>query len=397
MAAINGARRIAVRRRLDGRASPAYRAAGPSGLAGRTAAPAHAQRRHRERGGAARRWPQALLKQACSAAAEPGAGAPARRRSTRARARARTRGWSTALVPKCCGRGRTAAGASSSRRYMPGVRREPLLGTASTRERACSRGRGGDPPAARGDPADTCWSTRPVLHEWVDDPLRRLRPACSPFGRRGRDGDARRSCGAELRDELGAGAFATSRIHGDYCPDNLLLTADGSEVTAIVDWERSPEPPRAELDLFHLLITTRTAVEQREFGAVVAGILADPALAARPRGRSRCWPGCTTSRRTSPRASATGATAGGSTATSTRCWPASAGRTPLPPVPARSRARRCSTRTRLCARRARIAAAGRRRWILWLVSLGRHRSARDDRHRPALGHARGRSSPRWWR
>src|SRR4029079_18491925 len=85
--------------------------------------------------------------------------------------------------------------------------------------------------------------------------------------------------GAELRDELAGRRISASRIHGDYCPDNLLLSADGAEVSAIVDWELSQESAPRELDVYHMLITTRAAVEQREFGAVVAEILGDPGLA----------------------------------------------------------------------------------------------------------------------
>ncbi|MDX6664871.1 MAG: hypothetical protein QOG68_1077, partial [Solirubrobacteraceae bacterium] len=58
----------------------------------------------------------------------------------------------------------------------------------------------------------------------------------------------------------------------------LLLSGDGSKVSAIVDWELSREPAPRELDLYHLLITTRAAVEQRELGDVVAAILGDRTL-----------------------------------------------------------------------------------------------------------------------
>jgi O-antigen/teichoic acid export membrane protein/aminoglycoside phosphotransferase (APT) family kinase protein len=111
-----------------------------------------------------------------------------------------------------------------------------------------------------------------LLREWIDVPLSRLRPVVASRSRLAGAEGALERLGRELRKAFAGRRVATSWIHGDLCPGNVLMSPDGAKVRGIVDWERGTRGP-PELDFLHLLITTRMSVERREMGAVIAELL----------------------------------------------------------------------------------------------------------------------------
>jgi aminoglycoside phosphotransferase (APT) family kinase protein len=89
---------------------------------------------------------------------------------------------------------------------------------------------------------------------------------------------------AALWAELGDVPRTTSLVHGDLWLGNVLSQPGESRVSGIIDWRVVTARPPA-VDIAHFLISTRSLVEQREYGAVVADLLAydtfDPVDAAR--------------------------------------------------------------------------------------------------------------------
>jgi len=64
-----------------------------------------------------------------------------------------------------------------------------------------------------------------------------------------------------------------SWIHGDYWPGNVLVSADDSHVTGIVDWEWAAPNELPVLDPLNMLIFARMNTDRSEVGAVVRGFL----------------------------------------------------------------------------------------------------------------------------
>jgi O-antigen/teichoic acid export membrane protein len=114
-----------------------------------------------------------------------------------------------------------------------------------------------------------------LLNELVDAPLVRLLPAVVRRSKLVRAETALQLLANELRAGLAGARVVTSHVHGDFCPGNILMSGDGSSVDGIIDWDQARERGLPQLDLVHLLITTRMVVEQRELGEVVTGLLRD--------------------------------------------------------------------------------------------------------------------------
>ena len=64
-----------------------------------------------------------------------------------------------------------------------------------------------------------------------------------------------------------------ARVHGDLWLGNLLLSADATSVTGIVDWEASRPLDLPGVDLAHLVLATRSARHRRELGVVARSLL----------------------------------------------------------------------------------------------------------------------------
>lgn len=117
-----------------------------------------------------------------------------------------------------------------------------------------------------------------VLDDWIEAPIRAIATALE--GRRGGGRETRgalEGLGRELRAGLAGREASIGWIHGDYWPGNILVAADGSRISGIVDWDLASDGQLALHDPIHLVLLTRRLVSGRELGDIVRGLLAgDP-------------------------------------------------------------------------------------------------------------------------
>jgi aminoglycoside phosphotransferase (APT) family kinase protein len=62
-------------------------------------------------------------------------------------------------------------------------------------------------------------------------------------------------------------------VHGDFAPENVLVTPDGKQLTGIIDWELAEPNGVPLLDLMQLFVAARAEAQSQEFGAVVCALL----------------------------------------------------------------------------------------------------------------------------
>jgi hypothetical protein len=77
---------------------------------------------------------------------------------------------------------------------------------------------------------------------------------------------------ARLARELRGKTVTVSRIHGDFAPGNILLTAAGDSVAGIIDWDQARPLGLPDVDLVFLLLATRMVRQRRELGNVVVSL-----------------------------------------------------------------------------------------------------------------------------
>lgn len=77
----------------------------------------------------------------------------------------------------------------------------------------------------------------------------------------------------ELRGALASRTVTTTLIHGDYTPHNVLINPATGIVTGIVDWDQAAVG-LPEIDLVHLAVAARAQRTRREFGEVIARLIA---------------------------------------------------------------------------------------------------------------------------
>jgi aminoglycoside phosphotransferase len=106
-----------------------------------------------------------------------------------------------------------------------------------------------------------------VLEEWVHRPAREIVGVVGARGQRSLD-----RLTAELDDALRGRPVRATRVHGDLCPDNLLVDVAG-RVTGVVDWARTTSTGLPEVDLAHLELTSAAAAERRALGPMVRRVL----------------------------------------------------------------------------------------------------------------------------
>jgi aminoglycoside phosphotransferase len=111
------------------------------------------------------------------------------------------------------------------------------------------------------------------LAAWVDDPLSALERNLGRSGRPERWKVRALEClRAELHEELLGRRIATSWIHADYSPGNILV--DGDVVTGIVDWELATTEDIPALDLMQLVLSSSMLVRRCDLGQIVIEKLA---------------------------------------------------------------------------------------------------------------------------
>jgi O-antigen/teichoic acid export membrane protein/thiamine kinase-like enzyme len=115
--------------------------------------------------------------------------------------------------------------------------------------------------------------TDDVFHRWVDQRLNLIREINNtPRSPLGPYDKGIEKLSEELRSSLLGKTVATSMIHGDYAPGNILVSEDGSQVTGIIDWDLAGvDLPM--IDLVHLLLSVRILLQKRELGDIISALL----------------------------------------------------------------------------------------------------------------------------
>lgn len=96
-----------------------------------------------------------------------------------------------------------------------------------------------------------------LLERWVDQPLAVIRRSSALLPMAGHVDRNLQQIKQELRSGLLGRTVRIGWIHGDFWVSNLLVGANGSRLTGVVDWDRSAPDELSTHDLFQLLIQTR--------------------------------------------------------------------------------------------------------------------------------------------
>ncbi|HSD82331.1 MAG TPA: phosphotransferase, partial [Anaerolineae bacterium] len=115
--------------------------------------------------------------------------------------------------------------------------------------------------------------TPEMLKRWIDQPLQALRLVASAHDHGGAVARAVDRLAAELQSSLAGRTVSVSWIHGDYMPGNVLVTADGAQLTGIIDWDLAAPEELPQLDLIHFLLSVRMLAAKHEMGDVVRELL----------------------------------------------------------------------------------------------------------------------------
>ncbi len=110
------------------------------------------------------------------------------------------------------------------------------------------------------------------LDEWVERPLTEIRDLIG-VSRSAPGAAALVRLGDELRTALQGSIVALGWIHGDLWTDNILVRADATEITGIVDWDSASEVGLALHDQLHLILYARKLTAGSEIGAEVCRAL----------------------------------------------------------------------------------------------------------------------------
>ncbi|HWD06304.1 MAG TPA: phosphotransferase [Amycolatopsis sp.] len=84
---------------------------------------------------------------------------------------------------------------------------------------------------------------------------------------------------AELSRGLRDRCLPVGWVHGDYSPDNILLSDDG-QLTGVVDWGQATDTGLVAVDLVTLLLTTEVTAGAQPLGTVVEQWLTEPSETA---------------------------------------------------------------------------------------------------------------------
>jgi aminoglycoside phosphotransferase len=128
--------------------------------------------------------------------------------------------------------------------------------------------------------ADSTVIDRTLTERWVDEPMRAVTALGYWHPRIARSSIAIEGMAKGLREALLGRRLVVSWVHGDFSPGNIRATADGLNVTGIVDWENSTRNGLPILDVMELTLSTRVEREGSELGVVLLGLLHGGGLTA---------------------------------------------------------------------------------------------------------------------
>ena len=111
-----------------------------------------------------------------------------------------------------------------------------------------------------------------MVFDLVEDRIARLEQLVGTLTR-GRSiralSSMRESCVAGLTDRVGWRSWT----HGDYWAGNVLINADGTEVTGILDWDGANRAGLASVDVMHYLLAARVSATGKAIGHCVRQLL----------------------------------------------------------------------------------------------------------------------------
>ncbi len=111
------------------------------------------------------------------------------------------------------------------------------------------------------------------LNKWLDTPRNTLQDLLSAKSITPEAFTAYLQLENQIRDNLLGREIVVSWIHGDFVPQNIKISPDGSQVVGILDWELAAQQDLPQLDLYHFLIVCRSLVSGNEYGESVAALL----------------------------------------------------------------------------------------------------------------------------
>jgi O-antigen/teichoic acid export membrane protein/aminoglycoside phosphotransferase len=177
---------------------------------------------------------------------------------------ARLRGWCR-ILPTVLAEGELAGRAYLVEQMLPGVpatgikqddaQTTALLTTAAAAIGELHR------RTARAAAVDSA-----MFERWIDGPALVVRGVGATAAG---DGRAIDRLTAELHAALDGRTLPLSWVHGDFVLSNILVSADGTAVLGIVDWELAAAKDVPSIDLVSLLVSARAQRQRREVGHVV--------------------------------------------------------------------------------------------------------------------------------
>lgn len=111
-----------------------------------------------------------------------------------------------------------------------------------------------------------------LFEKWVRGPLQAIRESTLPLYYP-QSPKTLSKIEQRLAAQLLGKPITISWIHGDYWPENILVTPDGACATGIVDWELSQPDGLPLLDLVNLLLSMYRSLEAKELGHIIVELL----------------------------------------------------------------------------------------------------------------------------
>ncbi|HUK76958.1 MAG TPA: phosphotransferase [Thermoleophilia bacterium] len=127
-----------------------------------------------------------------------------------------------------------------------------------------------------------------LLDAWVDGPIGTLNRTLDTAGRLGcRERLLEGVVRDTIRSRLLSAPLAVGFVHGDFFPDNVLMSP-ASRVLGLVDWENAQADAPVSLDLLTMLLSVRMQRRRRELGSIVLGLLEEGRLSDEEHAWLRC-------------------------------------------------------------------------------------------------------------
>jgi aminoglycoside phosphotransferase (APT) family kinase protein len=154
-------------------------------------------------------------------------------------------------------------------RMVSGVAASEIVGRSGVQSRAVLTGAVAEIGGLHARTAVPAFVDRAALERWVHGPALLARDVSAKLVGRKTAKLATDRLADELRGKLEGRTLPVSWIHGDFVPSNIVVSAGGTSVVGIIDWELAGGADPPLLDVVSLLVTTRAQQRDGELGQVV--------------------------------------------------------------------------------------------------------------------------------